>query len=115
MAKKAKRIVTAEAVNIRDAMHWIACGTYREMLQHGGFDQETIDTFIAATTRGLKERLRELKEVKTCTCNDTRRLSCHATNPDGFTCSRVSGHRGEHVACGIDTHRIAVWPQKEKP
>lgn len=37
---------------------------------------------------------------------------CHVHGPDGFyTCTRVEGHRGVHVAHGMNLVPLAIWPQ----
>lgn len=30
-----------------------------------------------------------------------------------FVCTRERGHKGAHVACGTDTHKLKVWRTKK--
>ncbi|KKM92856.1 hypothetical protein LCGC14_1214280 [marine sediment metagenome] len=36
---------------------------------------------------------------------------CLTANGDSLHCTRISGHKGNHVACGDITHRLAEWAQ----
>ena len=37
---------------------------------------------------------------------------CAAEDPDGFVCTRATGHGGDHAACDGDDHPISTWPQR---
>lgn len=38
---------------------------------------------------------------------------CEAVDPRThyYRCSRVKGHDGDHVACGLTKHRLATWKE----
>lgn len=41
-----------------------------------------------------------------------RRGGCTALHPErGFSCTRYAGHKGYHIACGIEDteHPITIW------
>ena len=37
---------------------------------------------------------------------------CAAEDPDGFVCTRATGHGGDHAACDGDDHPIDTWPRR---
>lgn len=45
-----------------------------------------------------------------CKMCGTSGPGCPAQSPGvGYSCTRPEGHKGDHVACSIDTHKLAVW------
>lgn len=54
--------------------------------------------------------------MKTCECRVRLKkmlLQCKATSTDGFLeCTRIAGHSGPHIACGVASHRLGVWRDK---
>jgi hypothetical protein len=55
-------------------------------------------------------------------CTAKNRICCHpeisscAALHNSFQCTRPSGHKGRHVACGPDGwHNLNSWVNKENP
>lgn len=35
-------------------------------------------------------------------------------SPEGYQCTLSKGHKGKHIACGIDIHNYAIWEDKSQ-
>lgn len=48
-------------------------------------------------------------------CRRDDKPACRCIDPkEGYLCTRKRGHKGKHVACGIDTCNIKAWKRDTK-